>query len=111
MIDPRLTTCAECTTITNLLAKIDCKMAEMAKMLYNNMTLMLGYKINYSAILDLLNYKRILTYKSYNLDYAPDYTIEMIASRIIVMTGNCKSKCQQTISTPPTTTTTTTLTI
>lgn len=108
MIDPRLTNCTQCTTIANLLAKIDCKIAEMAKMLYNNIVYMLGYSIKSEAMIDLLNYKRILTYKSYNLAYAPDYTVEMIASKIILLTGNCKSNCQQSIYVPPTTTTTTT---
>lgn len=110
MIDPRLTNCNQCTTIANLLAKIDCKIAEVAKMLYNNVTLMLGYTINETVMIDLLNYKRILTYKSYNWDYAPDYTVETIASKVILLTGNCKSNCQQSIYVPPTTTTTTTIT-
>lgn len=111
MIDPRLTNCNQCTTIASLLAKIDCKITEVAKMLYNNITLMLGYTIKQDMMVDLLNYKRILTYKSYNLDYASDYTIEMIASKVIILTGNCKSNCQQSIYVPPTTTTTTTTTV
>jgi len=82
MIEPRLSSCTECTAITNLLAKIDCKLSEMAKLLYNNITLMLGYSIPSETMLDLLNYKRILTYKLSNADYAIDFTVEMIASRV-----------------------------
>lgn len=108
MIDPRLTNCNQCTTIANLLAKIDCKIAEIAKMLYNNIAYMLGYSIKSDVMIDLLTYKRILTYKAYNLDYTSDYTVEMIASKVILLTGNCKSNCQQSIYVPPTTTTTTT---
>jgi len=82
MIDPRLTTCTECTTISALLNDINNRITEIAKMLYNNITLMLGYSIPSETMLDLLNYKRILTYKLSNADYAIDFTIEMIASRV-----------------------------
>jgi hypothetical protein len=34
---------------------------------------------------DLLNYKRILTFKLVNPDYAKDFTVEMIASKVKIL--------------------------
>lgn len=82
MLSPRLTNCAECTTITALLGDIDCKIAEMAKKLYNNTIFALNQPIQSIVMMDLLHYRRILTYKYCNSDYAEDYTVDMIASRI-----------------------------
>lgn len=111
MIEPRLSSCTECTAIANLLAKIDCKISETAKMLYNNITLMLGYSIKPDVLLDFLNYKRILIYKLNNSTYADTYTVEQIASKVLPLAGNCKSKCQQNIVYTSAYTTTTTTTI
>ena len=82
MLSPRLTDCVNCSSITALLADIDCKMAELADNLYNNIVFMLNRPIPGIAMSDLLNYKRILTYKLCNEDYAKHYTVEMIASRV-----------------------------
>lgn len=82
MIQPRLVACVECTTIPTLLGEIDCKIVEIAKKMYNNITLLLGHIINADVMIDLLNYKRILTYRYYNEDYAPDYTLEQIISKV-----------------------------
>ncbi len=57
-------------------------------------------------MLDLLNYKRILEYKLINSNYACDYSVTMIASKIKLITLGCKTKCP--CSTGPTLTTTTT---
>ena len=82
MLQPRLTTCSECTDIPILLDKIDCKLAKLGSLLYGNVTLMLNNTISAVAIINLLNYKRILTFKQVNPDYCEDYTIDNIASRI-----------------------------
>ena len=82
MLAPRLINYPECGTISQLLNDIDCKLVEMAGSLYNNTVFMLNKPINYEAILDLLNYKRILLFKHCNPDYAGKYTVEMIASKI-----------------------------
>jgi hypothetical protein len=82
MLSPRLTNCVECSSITALLADIDCKLNELAGNLYNNVVYILNQPVPATAILDLLNYKRILTYKTCNPDYAKCYTVEMIASRV-----------------------------
>lgn len=82
MLTPRLTNCIDCTSISALLSDIDCKLLELAKDLYNNTIFSLNRSIPGAAILDLLNYKRILTYKACNSDYAKYYTVDMIASRI-----------------------------
>ena len=82
MLSPRLTNCPECASIPALLAEIECKIAEMAKRLYNNTVFSLNQPIQGTVMLDLLNYRRILTYKFCNADYAGDYSINMIASKV-----------------------------
>lgn len=82
MLSPRLTNCIECTTISALLSDIDCKLSEMASNYYNNIVFSLNLPAKGIVMLDLLNYKRILTYKLCNEDYAMPFTVEMIASRV-----------------------------
>lgn len=82
MLSPRLTNCIECSSISALLTDIDCKLFELSNNLYNNVVFILNRPIPGVAINDLLNYKRILTYKLCNEDYARAYTVEMIASRV-----------------------------
>jgi hypothetical protein len=82
MLSPRLTNCVECTTISALLSDIDCKLSEMANNYYNNIVFSLNLPAKGVVMLDLLNYKRILTYKLCNEDYALPFTVEMIASRV-----------------------------
>jgi hypothetical protein len=36
MLSPRLTNCPECANIPSLIAEIDCKIANLANNLYNN---------------------------------------------------------------------------
>ena len=82
MLSPRLTSCADCSSIPALLDDIDCKLVELSNNLYNNTVFILNKSIPGEAIDDLLNYKRILMYKLCNEDYAKHYTIQMIASRV-----------------------------
>jgi hypothetical protein len=82
MLTPRLTTYPACATVTALLNDIDCRLTELAKNLYNNIIYLLNQPIPAEAMMDLLNYKRILTYKLCNPDYAAPFTVEMIASRV-----------------------------
>lgn len=85
MLSPRLTNCIECTTIPFLLNDIDAKLTELAKVEYNNIVFSLNHYIPGTVIGDLLNYKRILTYKYCNPDYACKFTVKMIASRVKVL--------------------------
>jgi len=82
MLTPRLTNCPECTTIPALLNDINCKLKELSSNLYNNLIYSLNQPVPAGAMIDLLNYKRILEYKFCNENYAPGYTVAMIASRI-----------------------------
>ena len=82
MLTPRLTTYPACATVTALLNDIDCRLTELAVNLYNNLIYSLNQPIPAEAMMDLLNYKRILTYKLCNPDYAAPFTVEMIASRV-----------------------------
>lgn len=85
MIALRLTDCPECASINSLLSDIDCKLVELAKILYNNTIFVLNQPVQHSVYLDLLNYKRILNYRLYNSDYALPYTTEMIASKVKIL--------------------------
>ena len=82
MLTPRLTDCKECSLIPALLADIECKIFELSKSLYNDTVFLLNQPINGTAMLDLLNYQRILTYKFCNPEYAEHYTVNQIASRV-----------------------------
>lgn len=82
MLSLKLTNCSECTSIPSLMQDIDCKLFELSKNLYNNTVFSLNKKINEDAILDLLNYKRILRFKFCNSEYASRYSVEQIASKI-----------------------------
>ena len=85
MLTPRLTNCPECTTIPALLNDINCKFKELSSNLYNNVIYSLNKPIPAGAMIDLLNYKRILEYKFCNEDYAAPFTVEMIASRVKIL--------------------------
>lgn len=85
MLTPRLNNCIDCTDIPTLLSDIDCKLTEMAKNQYNNIVFALNKQINDVAISDLLNYKRILTYKYCNSEYLDDFTVQKIANKIKIL--------------------------
>ena len=85
MLSPRLTNCAQCADVASLILEIDCKIAEVSNNLYNNIIFMLNKSIAGEAMYDLLNYKRILMYKICNPDYAGNYTVNMIASKIKIL--------------------------
>ena len=114
MLSPRLTTCVECSLIPVLLDNIDCKLAEMANNLYNNVVFMLNQPVQGNAIIDLLNYRRILTFKYCNPDYAGCFTVPMIASKVKILTAGCKHQpclpCMDPITTTTTSSTSTTTT-
>lgn len=82
MLQPSLINNVDCGTIPVLLDDIECKIKELAGNLYNNTIYSLNQPVNGAVFLDLLNYKRILTYKFCNPDYAKPFTVEMIASRV-----------------------------
>lgn len=82
MLTPRLTNCTNCGDILSLITEIDCKVAEVSNSMYNNVIFMLNQSIPKDVIEDLLNYKRILTYKYCNPEYISTYTVNMIASRV-----------------------------
>jgi len=120
MLSPRLTNCPECANIPSLLKKIDCKLAELGNGLYNNISYMLNQTIPAGDILQLIAYRRILTHKYCNPDYVHNYSVQMIASRVIRLTAGCISRCNEpercleepcdiTIVANPTTTSTSTL--
>jgi hypothetical protein len=82
MLSPRLGECLQCSDISSLLCEIDEKLAKMARIQYNNVIFSLNKPFDGTLMMDLLNYKRILTYKLCNSDYAECYSVNQIASRI-----------------------------
>lgn len=107
MLTPRLTNCPECADIPNLLKKIDCKLAEYANGLYNNVVFMLNQVVPAGAMIQLLAYKRILTYKQCNPDYLSDFCMDKIVSKVIRLTLDCYIKPTVTETLIPATTSTT----
>lgn len=115
MLSPRLTNCVECTTIPVLINEIDCKITQLAGNLYNNIVFMLNQPVEANVMIDLLNYRRILTFKYCNPDYAGCFTIPMIASKVKRLTINnkpiprpsCGTTTTSSTTAGPTTTTTT----
>ena len=95
MLSPRLTNCPECANIPSLLKKIDCKLAELGNNLYNNVSYMLNKPVPANDILQLIGYRRILTHKYCNPNYVHEYSVAMIASRVIRLTLGCVSKCNE----------------
>ena len=87
MLNPKANDCVECNKIENLLSKIDCKLSEFGKTLYNNLTLMLNKSFSSEGMIDLLHYKRILTYKYNNINYASEYTIDQIVNKLKLSTS------------------------
>lgn len=85
MLSPRLTNCPECANIPDLVSEIDCKLAEMANSLYNNVVFILNRPFPATTMNDLLNYRRILLYKYCNPNYAREYTVNMIASKVKIL--------------------------
>lgn len=100
MLNPKTNNCGECTDIENVLRNIDCKLSEFSKTLHNNLTLMLNKPFPSEGMMDLLHYKRILTYKYNNTEYAKDYSLEQIFNKVVKF--NCslpiKPICNTTIN-------------
>ena len=78
----RLTNCGECANIQSLIDDIDCKLAKLAGNMYNNITLMLGQKVNTDAVIYLMNYRRILQRIYSNPVYLSNFTLNSIAARV-----------------------------
>ena len=91
MLYPKLSNCPDCNTIPALIGKIDCKIAELSNNLYNNTVFILNKPVNGTLMNDLLNYRRILSYKYCNPDYANCYSVNMIASRVNLLTAGAKN--------------------
>ncbi len=85
MLTPRITNCKDCVDILKLIESIDCKLAEIGSLLYNNIIFMLNNSISQYTIFSLITYRRILFYKYNNPNYAKDYSIKRISSRVNVL--------------------------
>jgi hypothetical protein len=70
MLTPRLTDCVIYGSISATLTQIDERLTYWAIRQYNNIIFSMNNYIPGDVIGDLLNYKRILEYRSCNPDYA-----------------------------------------
>lgn len=95
MLTPRLTNCQDCHKIPDLLKQIDCKLAELGNDMYNNVVFMLGNSIPATTIMQLIAYKRILTFKYCNPHYAGHCSVDDIAGKVIRLTSGCVSRCNE----------------
>lgn len=95
MLTPRLTNCQDCHKIPDLLKQIDCKLAELGNDMYNNVVFMLGNSIPATTIMQLIAYKRILTFKYCNPQYAGHCSVDDIAGKVIRLTSGCVSRCNE----------------
>ena len=95
MLTPRLTNCQDCDKIPDLLKSIDCKLAEFGSNMYNNIVYMLNQPVPATTMLQLLAYKRILTYKYCNPHYAGQCSVNDIAGKVIRLTAGCVSRCNE----------------
>lgn len=93
MLNPKLTNCVDCSTVETLLKKIDVKIFNISRDMYNNLAFMLNKKISGEYLNDLLQYKRILTYKYYNSEYISKYTLEMISNKVKLLTVGAQENC------------------
>lgn len=104
MLTPRLTNALYYTSIPVLIEQIDDTLARIANELYYNVIYSLHRNVACGPMADLINYRRILWFKSCNPLYAADFTVEQIAGRVITLVAG--------VTAPPinilTTTTTTT---
>jgi len=86
MIDNiKIRDCSICAGIPQLLEDIDCKIKELSVDLYNNIIYALNHPVKWETLSDLIIYRRILTYRQYNEDYALPYTDEQIASKVKIL--------------------------
>ncbi len=92
MLAPKITNCKTCAEILPLICEINCKITEMSLSLYNNIVFALNLHVEYMKMLDLMNYKRILQAKLVNPDYACEFSVNQIASKVKLITLGCKSK-------------------
>ncbi len=95
MLTPRLTNCQDCHKIPDLLKSIDCKLAELGNNMYNNVVFMLGRDVPAYTITQLIAYKRILTFKYCNPNYAGSVCVNDIAGKVIKLTSGCVSRCNE----------------
>lgn len=82
MLNIRTSSNTSCANITELLSEIDGKLFYYGKNHWNNISLLLNLNYDKVAINKLLHYKRILTKRLYNPNYACNVELNQIISQI-----------------------------
>jgi len=82
MLQPDLKECKGCESLQELLEQIDCTLTIYGKNQMHNIQYNLTLYYPKDKIADLLHYKRILTKKVFNNNYACGFSITEIISRV-----------------------------
>ena len=93
MLLTKNTNCKDCENISNIIFSIDCAIFEVSRNMYNNIAFLLGKEVDRKRLNNLLHYKRILVYKTYNPEYVCKFSLETILSEVKKLTLGCKKEC------------------
>lgn len=85
MLKANLNECTDCVNLLDLLCQIDEKLKYYAENQLNNMTLMLNRAYDKCVMSDLLHYKQIVTHRLFYPQYASEYLLSSIISRIKIL--------------------------
>jgi hypothetical protein len=72
MLQSQLTNCSGESNIPLLLDEINCKLYKLGTSLYGNTVFLLNNDVSAEEIIDLIIYRRILTFRQVNPDYCSD---------------------------------------
>jgi hypothetical protein len=85
MLKIKLTNCSTCIDVEKLLCEVDETLKKYASNALNNAALMLNLPVNTETIGLLIQYKRILSNKIRNSQYANTVPLSSITSRIKIL--------------------------
>ncbi len=89
MLVIRMTDCAQCGDILVLISGIDCRVTEIGNDIYNDLIYALNKTCKIGDMGDLIHYRRILVSKWCNSEYADDFSVLQIASKVQLMVAGC----------------------
>lgn len=87
MINPKISSCDDCSNIEGLIEDINCKIFDLSMNAYSNIIYGFKRSTRFTLMYDLLHYRRILEYKAVNSDYLKEVTVDKITSRIRILIG------------------------
>ena len=85
MLNTKITNCTSCANVIDLLSEIDRKLFHFSRNKYSNISLLTNLEYDEYSIGRLLRYKSILNKRLYNPNYACDYPLTAIISKIKIL--------------------------